>query len=286
MPQIEIDKIDETLPYGANSEDVLNLIDAIKIKHGNDKGIKQVYGKHNIESSRKIIKAINISLDGLTFSDFGREYAYETDNDKKQLMLLKLLLKYPAYEYFLLNISNEKLSETSLEEIQGYWGKNSYGTSEYNRNDASSTFAKLIELAGLGIFKLGRKGKVSRIEWNPSAEKLIRDTHKQISLDSSRETEDSNQSIEKNVSQLSIDPWAANTETTEQVRDNSQSHSDDKETELVREVLEKSLSNEKQKNSLANIDVSVNIDMTDWEIDKIVSFFKAAQGVFKDNDEL
>ncbi|MEL6438713.1 MAG: hypothetical protein AAFQ80_05585 [Cyanobacteria bacterium J06621_8] len=133
MVQLDIEKIDDTLPYGANSEDFTNLIDAIKIKQGNDLGIKQVYGKPNIENARKILKVIDISSDGLSFTDEGRQYAYETNQAEKQLLLLKMLLKYPAYEYFLLNISNNKLSETSLEEIQGYWGKNSYGTSEYNR---------------------------------------------------------------------------------------------------------------------------------------------------------
>lgn len=285
MTQIEIEKVDETLPYGANSEDTLNLIDAIKIKHGNDKGIKQVYGKPNIENSRKVLKVLGISLDGLTFSEDGREYAYETDERKKRLMLLKLLLQYPAYEYFLLNISNEKLSETSLEEIQGYWGKNSYGTSEYNRNDASSTFAKLVELAGLGTFKLGRKGRQSRIEWNPNAEKLIRDMHKQITVSSIKETNNSSQLADRELSQLSIVP-SPNDNKTDKQEKKSNSPYENKETELVREVLEKSFSNEKQKSNLANIDVAVNIDMTDWEIDKIVSFFKAAQGVFENAEEL
>lgn len=286
MVYTEIETTDETLAYGATGEDILNLIDAIKIKHGNDQGIRQIYSKPNIENSRKILKVLGISSDGLTFSAEGREYAYETDTDNKQSILLKLILQYPPYEYFLLSISNEKLSETSLEIIQNYWGKNSYGTSENNRNEASTTFVRLVELAGLGKFKLGRKGRQSRVEWNPGAEKLIRDIHKKNSLDSNRETENLNQSIEKNTSHLSIDPWANNTEAPEQNEDNCQSHSDEKETKLVREVLEKSFSNEKQKNNLANIDVSVNIDMTDWEIDKITSFFKAAQGVFEDDDEL
>lgn len=286
MLQLEIDKIDETLPYGANSEDVLNLIDAIKIKPGNDKGIKQVYGKPNIENARKILKNIGISSDGLSLTKEGRKYAYETDQIKKQEILLKMLLQYPAYEYFLLNISNEKLSETSLEEIQGYWGKNNYGTSEYNRNDASSTFAKLIELAGLGIFKLGRKGRQSRVEWNPNTEKLIRDIHKQVSL----KVDDKKNTIEQlqneNLAQQNIDPWLNNNENAEQIVDNTSSNSNNKETELVGEVLEKTLSNDPTKKCLPNINISVNIDMTDWEIEKITSFFKAAQGVTEEDYEL
>ncbi|MEL7408890.1 MAG: hypothetical protein AAFN00_18400, partial [Cyanobacteria bacterium J06558_2] len=78
MVQLDIEKIDDTLPYGANSEDFTNLIDAIKIKQGNDLGIKQVYGKPNIENARKILKVIDISSDGLSFTDEGRQYAYET----------------------------------------------------------------------------------------------------------------------------------------------------------------------------------------------------------------
>lgn len=286
MVELEIDKVDETLPYGANSEDVLNLIDAIKIKPGNDKGIKQVYGKPNIENARKILKNIGISSDGLSLTEEGREYTYETDQIKKQEILLKMLLKYPAYEYFLLNISNEKLSETSLEEIQGYWGKNSYGTSEYNRNDASSTFAKLIELAGLGIFKLGRKGRQSRVEWNPNTEKLIRDIHNLITskIDNKKNTIEHLEN--ENSPQQSNDSWLNNNKTVEPIVDNSSYHSDKQETELVREVLEKSLSNDPTKKYLSNINISVNIDMTDWEIDKITSFFKATQGVIEENHEL
>lgn len=285
MINIEEVKVDDTLPYGANADDILNLINAIKTKQGNDQGIKQVYGKLNIENSRKILKALGISLDGLNLSDVGRRYAYETNDSKKQLILLELMLKYSAYEYFLLNISNNDLSETPLENIQNYWGKHNYGNSEYNRNNAAIVFGQLIELSGLGIFKIGRKGKVTRIEWNNNAQKLIRQTHTDISLNGNILQNNIEQVIDIESSQLNIDPWLNNTVNLEQLEDNSCSHNDNKKTNLAREILEKDFSNEQQNNRYSNIDISVNIDMTDWQIDKIISFFKATQGIFENSDE-
>lgn len=288
MVYIEEERIEETLPYGANSEDITKLIEAIKIKQGNDKGIQQVYGKPNLENSRKVLKAISISSDGLNFSNEGKKYAYETDNNEKERILLELLLQYPAYEYFLLNISNEELSETSLEEIKNYWGKNDYGTSEYNRNDASSTFARLIELAGLGSFKLGRKGKPSRIEWRENTRSLIRDIHSQLSIKDikTEKINESNNINQENSSQLSIVQWQDELEDANKEENNIYARSKEQETELVREVLEKSLSDSHRSEikNLPKIKVSVDIDMTDWDIDKIVSFFKAAQGIFDDNE--
>ena len=275
-------KIDETLPYGANVDDVLKLIDAIKTKQDNDKGIKQVYGKPNIENSRKVLKALGISFDGLNLSDDGRKYAYEIDHKKKELILLRLILKYPAYEYFLLNVTNDELSETSLENIQNYWGKHSYGNSENNRGNATTIFGQLIELSGLGTFKIGRKGKATRVEWNDNAQSLIRKTYSDISSENSkieqtRTTESSSKLIRFNLDNLK----GSSTEKNE-----SDSQNTGEETELVREVLEKSFSNERQKNSLSKIDISVNIDMTEWDTEKITSFFKVTQGIFEDRDEL
>lgn len=288
MVYIEEERIEETLPYGANSEDITKLIEAIKIKQGNDKGIQQVYGKPNIENSRKVLKAIGISSDGLNFSNEGKKYAYETNNHKKEIILLKLLLQYPAYEYFLLNISNEELSETSLEEIKNYWEKNDYGTSEYNRNDASSTFARLIELAGLGSFKLGRKGKLSRIEWRENAKSLIRDIHSKLSIKDTKIEENVNKLDDKETpSQFSIIQLKNEIENTKEEENNTYTYGNNQETELVREVLGKSLSNcHEQKNlNLPEIKVSVDVNMTDWDIDKIVSFFKATKETFKNSDE-
>lgn len=284
MVQAEIDKLDETLPYGATSEDVLNLIDAIKIKYDNDKGIKQVYGKTNIENARKIIKVLGISDDGTTFTKHGRKYAYEADNDTKQLILLKLILKYAPYEYFLLNVSNEKLSETSLEIIQNYWGKNTYGASEYNRNNASISFAQLVELAGLGTFKLGRKGKSTRIEWNPKAATLIRDTYQEISSKPDEKTENSLEDSE--TPQVSIVPWAESVRSSESMDNQINTETNDKEEELIRKVLEKSLSDEQKNDNSPQVNVSVNIDMTDWEVNKIISFFKATRGIFENANDL
>ena len=275
-------KVDETLPYGANADDVLKLIDAIKTKPGNDQGIKQVYGKPNIENSRKVLKVLGISLDGLNLSDDGRKYAYETDDTKKQLILLRLILKYPAYEYFLLNVSNDELSETSLENIQNYWGKHSYGNSENNRSNATTIFGQLIELSGLGTFKIGRKGKATRVEWNDNAQSLIRKTYSDISSQNNKIEQTNNTESSSQLSLIDLGDFkGSKTEENESYSQNTV-----EETELVREVLEKSFSNDKQKNSLSKIDISVNIDMTDWDIDKITSFFKATQGIFEDGDEL
>ncbi|MEL7408398.1 MAG: hypothetical protein AAFN00_15825 [Cyanobacteria bacterium J06558_2] len=140
----------------------------------------------------------------------------------------------------------------------------------------------------MGTFKIGRKGKQSRIEWNSSAEKLIRDTH-QLAISKCSEGVDedrSSHSMEHEIPHQNKDLWIDNAKPSEIAEEHSNANEKIQETALVREVLEKSFSNQQQNNSLSKINISVKIDITDWEIDKITAFFKASQGIFAENDEL
>lgn len=183
--KVEAENNFDTLPYNINSKDILKLIDVIKLKENDSEAIEKLYGKPNISQTKNLFKILDISQDGLSFSKRGRNYAYEKNVNKKQALLLQCLFKYPAYEYFLLHIScyNFKSEidteedyirrETTLLAIEKYWIRFQYGSSKSNIHEGAILFARLIELAGLGRFIIGRRGVKSRIQWQKNAKDLI-----------------------------------------------------------------------------------------------------------------
>ncbi|MEM7757607.1 MAG: hypothetical protein AAF298_05690, partial [Cyanobacteria bacterium P01_A01_bin.40] len=183
--KVETENNFNTLPYGTNCKDILKLINVIKLKENNAEAIEKLYSKPNITQTINLLKILDISQDGLSFSEQGRNYAYEADIDKKQAILLQYLLKYPAYEYFILHIlchdfqssfdieENYIRRETTLLAIERYWTQFQYGSSETNIHDGAILFGQLVELAGLGKFIVGRRGEKSRIQWKKNARDLI-----------------------------------------------------------------------------------------------------------------
>jgi hypothetical protein len=65
------------------------------------------------------------------------------------------------------------IEETDIEEVKNFWGKNDFGASPNNRDEAASVFGSFIQLAGLGEFIIGRRGKSTRIKWKSNAKEII-----------------------------------------------------------------------------------------------------------------
>lgn len=89
------------------------------------------------------------------------------------------MLEYGPYELLLEAISAEGIEGeeedkfTSLEWIEKWWNTNDYGSSQTNRTEGSSAFAKIVEYLEIGEYKQGRRGHPSRIEWAGDAQKRI-----------------------------------------------------------------------------------------------------------------
>lgn len=253
--------IDATLPYGTSWENILKLLDAIKKKQGDEKSIRAVYSGAKIDGARKTMETLGL-IDGFNFKALGKELAYETNEDKKREIFRKVILNYPPYELFLAKLTESEFQqETDIENVKNFWGKNDFGASPNNRDEAASVFGSFIELAGLGEFITGRRGKATRIKWNTEAKKLIDEAHTTTNLESIEES----------------------TLKQEVLVDQSSSHdNEDNVTDFI-PTQKPELSPPNIHSVKVTPNITITVDMSEWDTDKIKVFFKAAYGEF-DND--
>lgn len=255
--------IDETLPYGTSWENILKLLEAIKKKQGDEKSIRAVYSGAKIDGARKTMETLGL-IEGFNFKAFGKELAYETNEDKKREIFRKVILKYPPYELFLAKLTESEFQqETDIEVVKNFWGKNDFGASPNNRDEAASVFGSFIALAGLGEFITGRRGKATRIKWNTEAKKLIDEVHTTANLEAIEESP-----LEQEVS---VDQSSS--------LDNG---SKDNVADFIPTQKPK-LCTPDIHNAKVTPNITITVDMSDWDTDKIKAFFKAAYGEF-DND--
>lgn len=99
----------------------------------------------------------------------GREFALAPDPERRRL-IFESLLRYEPYELLIEAVFDRgNATETTLEWVQTWWSTQGYGSSQTNREEASSAFAKLAEYAGLGSYLQGRRGYPTRIQWSDGA---------------------------------------------------------------------------------------------------------------------
>lgn len=263
---------DATLPYSTDDEDLLRLIEAIKRKPDNEKAIKEIYNKSNFETSRKALETLGILDEQLSFSTAGKELATEREDSLKRELFLKFFLSYSPYGHFLESIAHSgDLSITETESIKDYWWKHGYGSSGNNREDGVVAFGKLLQLTGLGKFMTGRRGKPSRVEWNPGAK---------ASIDAACISDQNNSTLEEQSK--TIDSGQ------EDVTDSAPLSSEDP---LVNQSFITNsipyLQTPPLPNTTLNVipNISINVDMSEWDNSKIITFFKAAYGIFDDDRE-
>ena len=258
-------KTDENggLPYSTTHENLIKLIDAIKKKEGNEDAIKKIYSGNKFDSTRRSLEIIGILKNGVDLSAEGRQIAYETDEKLRQKLYLKKILEYPAYEHLILNIAQQGFSEdTDLETVKSYWGKHSYGSSPNNRDEAAVVFGYFLQLAGIGEIVLGRRGKSSRIKWSDAAKTLLEDANKEVKSTPQSETLEKQNVLDSTNKE---EPSAVQTGIQVPI-------------EAVRKLVA-------SENIIVQPNITISVDMSNWEIDKIQAFFKVAYGFFGENDE-
>lgn len=266
-----------TLPYGTDDEDILRLIDAIKRKPDNEKAIKEIYNKSNFENSRKALEILGILDSQFSFSTDGKALAIEREDSRKQQLFLKFCLRYSPYGHFLESLSHTNaLFVTETGSIKDYWWKHDYGSSGNNREDGVVTFGKLVQLAGLGKFLIGRRGKPSRVEWSPNAKALI-----DKACTPNENTSDLGEQFEIPASgqEYADDPVSTANDDLDNFKEDSVNVKIYTEKSSLPQVVLPSTA----LNIIPNIAISV--DMSEWDASKITTFFKAAYGIFDDDRE-
>ncbi len=268
---------DVTLPYGTDDEDILRLIEAIKRKAENEKAIREIYDKSNFETSRKALETLGILDSQFGFSPSGKELAVEKDERRRQKVFLELFLNYPPYGHFLESVSHAgELTITTTESVKDYWWKHNYGTSGNNREDGVVAFGKLLRLAGLGKFVIGRRGKLSRIEWTPDAKTTIESA---CSVDNDETfLEVQHESISSTQDDVSGNGFVEDINAADLELSNPKYQAQTKEDSSPKMIL---------PNTTLDVtpNIAINVDMSDWSKEKIIIFFKAAYGMFDDERE-
>lgn len=205
----------ETLPYNTTKDNVKKLIDAVKLKEGAEESIKSYFGKGKYLDTKRTLQTFGVISEEMTLTEKGRIIAYSS-NDIIENEWFKILMDYSPYEEFIqsyrINNKNENNS-IELEDVKKFWGLRNYGSSDNNRNEALTTFAYVIVMAGIGDFIIGRKKSPSRIvidrkkleeklnsKQNYINESLEKQNNENIDLNNNIEesTEDCNETNESN----------------------------------------------------------------------------------------
>ena len=75
-------KLEAILPYGTTSDNIVKLLDAIKNKQGDEKGIKAVYTGSKFDSTQATLETLKI-ISGINLTDIGKSIVFESDDNKK-----------------------------------------------------------------------------------------------------------------------------------------------------------------------------------------------------------
>lgn len=254
-------KIDNTLPYGTTADNIVKLLDAIKNKQGDEKGIKATYTGSKLENTQNTLELLGI-ISGLNLTSRGKAIAFESDELVRNSLFLKAIMEYPPYEYFLLYVIQDGApEETEIDFLKNYWGKNDYGTSPNNRNEAASVCFSIFQLAGLGEYIIGRKGKSTRFIWRDNYVSKI------------------------NAAKESNDEVVSENFTVENNQINDLQEKQQMENSLQPQIIQ---TNNGYKMTPSNLTfpttIEIKVDFTDWDLKKIAAFIKLLKDIELDED--
>lgn len=257
MKNNEKEEKQESLLYYVTKENVNKLIQAVKMKPGNENDIKTSFGKGKYLQARKALITLKILDDTMQFTDIGRDIAYDSPN--VQELWFGIIMKYKPYESYINSyiINHKGTNDVDTTDIQNFWGRNGFGNSEQNRKDATPTFAAFLELAGIGEFTIGRRGNSSRI--------LINYTKLDENI---KKFNNSNNIIQKDAMEKTIK------EINETVDLNLSNQSNI--TNTAEDNLNSSISNH---NNFSNATININIDMSTWTEESVIRALEIIKGI-------
>lgn len=255
MKNNEKEKKQESLLYYATRENINKLIEAIKLKPGNEKDIKISFGTGKYLETKKALITLGIIDDTMQFTTIGRNIAYNSPDAQK--LWFELIMNYKPYESYINSfiISNKGTNiDIDTSDIKNFWGRSGFGSSEQNRKDATSTFAAFLELAGIGEFTIGRRGNSSRIliDYNKLDEKI-------------KELNTPKNDIQENIIEDAIE------EKDETV--------DFKTSNQIEKVNSEKNNTNGINNNFSNATININIDMSTWTEESVIRALEIIKGI-------
>lgn len=252
------------LPAYTTVENILLLLDVLKRKTKEDE-VKAIFGKGGsaYTNTKSALRTFGfIKNDSVELTDKGRRVVYSEDVDRKN-EIQKVLVSYPPYEVFLLNLlQKENLTITEVDEIINFWGKANNGSTERNREDGAKLFMSIIDYLEFGKTVKGRGVNATRIEWKEDVKGRIRDmldsqNNTSVSIESNENESEEIIAVERGVKgEHFSDPSVQNTLSDESI-------------------------SKRHVNVVNYPHITINVDMSDWDGEKIKLFFKYAYGKFE-----
>ena len=212
MDNFEENNKKKSLPYFATKENVMKLIEATKLKEGVEESIRSFFGKGKYQDTKRALQAFGVISDDMKLTDIGRIIAYSSEEEAEKEWF-KIIMNYPPYEEFIqsFRINNKNGNDSiELEEVKRFWGLRNYGSSDNNRNDALTTFAYFIVMAGIGEFKIGRQKNPSRIviakdKLEQKIKLVLSNNEEETNNARNEEDEDKKQNQDKNLNNTGSD---------------------------------------------------------------------------------
>ena len=255
-------KVEILLPYGTTSDNIVKLLDAIKNKQGDEKGIKAVYTGSKFDSTQATLETLKI-ISGISLTEIGKSIVFESDSIKKEAAFLKAVLGYPPYEYFLTFVTQSMpVVETEIDALKNFWGKNNYGTAN-SRSEAAPVCFSIFQLAGLGEYIIGRKGKSTRFVWKENFDEIIKEAQ-------------SNDNISSETDEALVE-YTTDTPGVK-VENNAIDINDSKPNENVTFSSPVVVHQATDIGTIIPASLEIKVDMTEWELDRIEKFFDIIKG--------
>lgn len=261
------------LPAYTNVENILSLIEILKRKNKNEDEVKAVFGKSNsvYNNTKSALRAFNLIEDeSLEFTDKGRIVAYSQDSDKK-FEIMKIVNNFPPYETFLFSLlKKDDITKTEIDEIVNFWGKAHYGSTQRNMEDAAKLFMSIIDFIGFGKYITGRSKNPTRIEWVKNIKDKIAELYQETDRCHPVEQKTTINAQENYIGKTNIiDVTTA---------------AEDEENPILNSIADNDISIKEPNISAVNLpNITINVDMSDWPIEKIKIFFKYAYGMFEED---
>lgn len=241
---------ENTLPYKTTKENIEKLLAAVVKKAKNEPEIKAIYSGGKYDECKRTLITLELINKDMELTEQGKNvyYSNQEERNKEWYMVIKNYKPYENFIQYLINSKSEDVLEIDAEEVKAYWGRNSYGASGINIQEGVRTFGNILEIANLGKMIKGTNKTNTRL---------------QIDLKSIRKFQNqTNDEPEKHKELKQVESSNYNEEENEIIKNNLIK----KENDINIPNKDNVLLEEKRKD-VPNINIDVN--MTDWEIDKI-----------------
>lgn len=168
---------DATLPYRGDWEGLVGFVEGFARRREVAK-VQAALGLSNKSMQGLALAAQRLGLtedasEGLSAS--GQRFALTRSPEERKDIVLAGIVRYEPYGLLLENVFRGDEATTPLQHFETWWSTSGYGASENNRAEAASAFANLLDGTGAATFIRGRRGKVSRVEWNTSVKDRLRE---------------------------------------------------------------------------------------------------------------